>query len=226
MKKSLFEELDELVEWAVSNATDKEQTLQDYQAKKVKSAGLTKKEKEKAPDDVEEAEDEDNDEEAKVNQDDESQKKITGNEKKDDVQTPTESQPGTKTSKKLDDPSQEATENPQFGDIEKKINALRGGGSLKKPNIATTVKDYLQTLKTPEKTALLMYLTDLAQIIAPVKNAKEVKTPSEAGLETTYKPGKEPNQKADKQPEKNKSETPTNDDVKKPKSNSTIVVGK
>jgi hypothetical protein len=230
MKNSFFKDLDSLVEQAVFDATNKEELLQNDQAKKVKSSGLSKKDNEKKQKklDVEEADDEETDKKS-----DEEIKKIGSGEKTSSKNEPDKKNPGkgssskipgTQTSKKLLDPTEEEIKNPQYNDIEKKINALRGGESLKRSAISASVKDYLQSLTTPEKSALLTYLTDLAQLMAPVKSGKEVSDPKEVGLEITFK---NPEQKSAASHPNDSSEPKKKRDSKeeKPKKDGVIVVG-
>jgi len=208
MKKSFFDGLDSLIEQAVFDATDKEVNLQNDQAKKVKSSGLSKKDNKKSD----------------VDESDEDLDKIDGGPKKtsaSDKSSKDSKSPGTKTSKKILDPTEEELKNPQYNDIEKKINGLRGGSSLKKSSISSSLKDYLGSLSTPEKSALLTYLTDLAQIMAPVKSGKDVDDPSEVGLEITFK-------NTEKSTPKTKTKDKGSDENKQDKSSkdSVIVVGK
>ena len=189
--KSIFGDIDQLIEQAVAKATETERSLQKKQEKNVKKFGL-EAEKEEKKEGVEEAEDDEKSD--KKSSDDESAEKIKG--KSPDVspkQTGSKSDsgvtPGTKTSKKLDDPPEKSIANPKFDDISDKVNALRGAGSLKDKNVSSAVKTYLSTLNTAEKSALLTYLTNLAQIMAPVKSPKDVKDPSEIGIKTTFKKG-------------------------------------
>lgn len=207
MKKSIFDDLDFLIEQAVFDATNKEALLQSDQEKKVKKAGLSKKANDKKSD-VEESDEEEQ------KKDSENIKKIKG--KPDDVssQDSKKDTPGTKTSKKLLDPTEKELKNPQYNDIEKKINALRGGNSLKKQSISMSVKEYLGSLNPPEKSALLTYLTDLAQIMAPTKTGKEVKDPKEVGIEITFKDkvSKEAPEDDKKSSKEEKSKKPKKDD--------------
>jgi hypothetical protein len=184
--KSIFEDLDTLIEQAVKKATESEKSLQHKQSQLVKKKGLEAEVKDEK---VEEAEDE---EEPKKNKDnDESIPKIRGKSSADEPSsekgTEKTEKPGTKTSKKLQDPSEKTISDPQFSDVRDKVNALRSTSSLSNPEVSTSVKKYLTTLSKAEKGALLTYLTNLAQIMAPVKSATQVKDPGEAGIKITFK---------------------------------------
>lgn len=197
--KSFFEDLDQLIEQAVGAATNSEKSLQKKQVKSVEKRGI-KAEKEDTGG-VDEAEDDKKQKDEP--QGDESIKKIKGKPPEEKQQTSGSATktpqdnvtPGTRTSKKLDDPSSKTIHNPGFDDISGKVNALRGASSLKDEKISSAVKSYIGTLSRAERGALLTYLTNLAQIMAPVKEPKDVKDPSEVGIKINFK--KSDHQKAE-----------------------------
>lgn len=215
MKNSIFSDLDKIIEAAVSSSTQAEEIAQTQQAQRVKSAGLVAS-KSKKNDDVDEAEEENQPE--KDPPDDktgeEKIKKITG--KPDDAADSGagSSKPGTRTSKKLSDPPEKVLKNPQYPDIQQKINTLRGASSLSKKPISSSVQQYLKTLSVPEKAALLTYLTNLSQLMAPVRKPDEVKEPSDVGLVTKFRSS-----------EKKSKDKPAEDKKEKPKSSGIVVVG-
>lgn len=221
MKTTILSDLDQLIERAVNGATEREEKLQKRQEGEVASAGLNAKKQKpaKAKAGVDEADEEekedDSDKDAKSDSDKESAKKITGSGEDTPKETSSD-KPGTRTSKKLEDPPEKVLRNPQYNDIEQKINTLRGASSLRKKPISVSVQEYLKTLTVPEKAALLTYLTNLSQIMAPVKKAGEVNEPSEVGLETKFKNMKSP----EKSKVQVKSEKP-----KKPSTGGVVVVG-
>lgn len=215
MKSSIFDNLDSLIEQAVADSTERELKLQKRQEKIVKSSGLEKK-KDKKESDVEEADDDEDKKDSPEKEEPKKEKKITGKPKKSDDSDKSSKTPGTKTSKKLDDPSPETIRNPNYPDFEKKINALRGGSSLRKKPIASSVKEYIQALEPAERAAFLTYLTDLAQIMAPVKTAKDVKDLDDIGIQITFKPGAVGKERK----EDKKQSKPS-----KPKKDDVIVVG-
>lgn len=216
MKKSIFSDIDSIIEAAVNHATAAEEDLQKKQSGRTKAAGLIATKK---TDDVDEGEgDEPKETDQKDKEDDESAKKITGaGAEKDKITTPSV-KPGTRTSKKLSDPPEKVLLNPQFSDIQQKINTLRGASSLRKEPISVSVQQYLKTLTVPEKAALLTYLTNLSQIMAPVKKPDEVNEPSEVGISTSFK-GRKTQPKS--QPEEKKEEEKS----KKSDKSGVVVVG-
>jgi hypothetical protein len=188
--KSIFDDLDQLIEQAVAKATKTEKSLQQKQAKNVKERGLEADKKENA-EEVEEADDE----EKKDEPDDESAEKIkgkapdekSGSSKSGKAEKSDEESPGTKTSKKLDDPPEKTLVDPKFDDISNKINVLRGSGSLRDEKVSSAVKAYLGSLKPAEKSALLTYLTNLSQIMTSVKSPSDVKDPEKQGIKIVFK---------------------------------------
>lgn len=193
---SLFSDLDKLIEQAVKSSTKKEKQIQAAQSKSVDKYGLRKKENKKKDsgdeDDMEEAEgEEDTAEEAPPSPDEkkgsEDAKKITGTE--DKTAKVSKDTPGTRTSKKLNDPPEKTLRNPKYPDIAQKINTLRGGSSLKSKPISSSVGEYVKNLSSAEKSALLTYLTNLSQIMAPIKKPSEVKDPSDVGIDVRFKKG-------------------------------------
>jgi hypothetical protein len=198
MSRSLFADLDALIEQAVADATRKEKAVQDMQTAKIQKAGLVAKKKkkkdnddseEKRKKDVEEAEDEENKSgdstEKKSDKGDESIPKISGTGETQQQQSKTI--PGTRTSPKLADPPPETIRDPQFPDIEKKVNALRGGGSLRNEKIHGELEKYFSNLTVPERSSFLTFVTGLSQLMAPIKSADQVKDPEDNGLDTRFK---------------------------------------
>ena len=165
-------------------------SLQQKQAKNVKERGLEADKKE-STEEVEEADDE----KKKEKTDDESVDKIKGKapdekagpSKSGKSEKPDKETPGTKTSRKLDDPPEKTLVDPKFNDISNKINVLRGSGSLKDEKVSSAVKAYLGTLKPAERSALLTYLTGLSQIMTAIKTPKDVKDPGDVGIKTSFK---------------------------------------
>ena len=227
--KSLFADLDQLIESAVSAATKSEKNLQNLQVKNVSKAGVKKKKEkntENDDDDIEEADEEEGDsaeekaapEKEPAKTGDESAKKITGT-GDDAAAGKSNVVPGTRTSKKLADPPEKVLKNPQYTDVAQKINTLRGGSSLRSKPISTSVQDYVKSLTSAEKAALLTYLTNLSQIMAPVKKAGEVNDPSDVGIDVKFRGGKaKVSQKTSE-----KSEEP--EKVKSPSVGGVVVVG-
>ena len=207
--KSIFSDLDAIIEQAVKGATSSEKHMQKEQEKSVKRRGLdaekAKKEAEEAAakEKAEEAADDEpakDDEKSAQGGDDESAEKMKGEPEEKAPSAGGKDVPGTKTSKKLLDPKPSVIANPQFNDIKDKVNALRGSGSLRDEKVSSGVKQYLGSLSTAEKGALLTYLTNLAQIMATVRTPKQVKRPGSVGINVTFskKPPKEKSSKSEK----------------------------
>jgi len=242
MKKSIFANLNKLIEQAVASATTNEKSKQMAQEKKVSIAGVKKQDK-KEDDSTNEADDEEatpkkekpNQKLAKGSKGDESAKKITapdpmaaadalfsdsGDEKDNDAVTP-----GTPTSKKLKDPSPEILQHPDFQAIRNKINTLRGGSSLAKDPAKDAVSQYVQQLSTAEKSALLTYLTNLSQLMANVKSPDEVKDPSKQGIDTKFKGKQNTKQKTEKDTTEKTKDKASNSKKQDKKDDGVIVVG-
>lgn len=204
MKNSLFADLDALIEEAVASATGQEKKLQAAQFSKVQKQGLIAKKKKKPEDDEKQAARRGKEfEEAEENEEDKAEKEKEPEEKKDDesipkigsgepaADSPEKKVPGTRTSPSLADPSPEVLRNPQPEDVAKKVNALRGGSSLKDKKVRPSFEEYIKALDAPERAALITFLTNVAQIAAPVRSADQVKKPKERGIETRFAQGEE-----------------------------------
>jgi hypothetical protein len=166
--------IDDLIKNAVNETFYTDEMLrQDKQAASVKSAKLVadkKQEKpkddkeklEKEPDEVEEADDENSSEESKKIKD-EPNKDVKTKDKNSE-------KPGTQTSKKLKDVETSELKTPDYKDIAKNINLLRGGKSIKNPDVKKNLVNYIERLKPEEKQHFLVYLNSLAQVMAGVKS--------------------------------------------------------
>lgn len=216
MKNSIFSDLDKIIEAAVNSSTKTEELAQAQQAQSVKKAGLVAS-RSKKNEDVDEAEDEAESEKEPVEKKggEEKIQKITGKPGDSAESGVSSSKPGTRTSKKLADPPEKVLKNPQYPDIQQKINTLRGSSSLSKKPISASVQQYLKTLSVPEKAALLTYLTNLSQLMAPIKKPDEVNEPSDVGLITKFKGSAK---KSKEEPAEDKKETPK-------KGSGVVVVG-
>ena len=101
--------------------------------------------------------------------------------------TKEEEVPGTATSKSLKDPTAEEIENPGFKTIAKNINLLRGGKSIKDPEVRDNLKDYVEKLTAEERRDVLVYLNSLAQVMAGVKTGAAAEDPESAEAKTIEK---------------------------------------
>ena len=169
----LFEELDSIIENAVNETMKDERTRQQSQSKKIEKLGL------RAADVKKDGVDEADDDEA----DDEAQDKLKG--EPEDSTDPGESvssddAPGTATSKKLKDPSKKQIERPTFKAIANNINLLRGGKSIKDPEVRKNLQDYIDKLTNDERRQVLVYLNSLAQVMSGVKSGAAAAGPKQA----------------------------------------------
>ena len=91
---------------------------------------------------------------------------------------------GTADSPKLDTPTAKEINNPSPAAVIDKLNALRGGKSLKDAAIRKSFEQYFKALAHDEKESLLIYLTAIAQILAGVTTGADAIDPSDVGLRT------------------------------------------
>lgn len=89
---------------------------------------------------------------------------------------------GTADSQKASTPSQKAISNPKLSSFVDKLNVLRGGKSLKDPEVKNSIDKYLNSLNIKEKQALLIFLTGLSQIMVGKKSGSEALDPAELGI--------------------------------------------
>lgn len=89
---------------------------------------------------------------------------------------------GTADSKKASTPSQEAISDPKLSSFVDKLNILRGGKSLKDPQVKNSIDKYLNSLNVKEKQALLIFLTGLSQIMVGKKSGTDALDPAEMGI--------------------------------------------
>ena len=89
---------------------------------------------------------------------------------------------GTADSPKLKDPDIKTLKNPPVNAVIDKLNALRGGKSLKDPDVRKSFSQYYNSLSNEEQQSLLLFLTGIAQILSEVEPGAEAVDPSDAGL--------------------------------------------
>ena len=168
----LFEELDSIIENAVNETMKDERSRQQSQSKKIEKLDLRATDVKK--DEVDEADDE---------ADDEAEDKLKG-EPEDSPGTSdsatSDETPGTATSKKLKDPSKKQIERPTFKAIANNINLLRGGRSIKDPEVRKNLQDYIDKLTNDERRQVLVYLNSLAQVMSGVKSGSAAAGPKQA----------------------------------------------
>jgi hypothetical protein len=170
---NLFEELDSIITRAVNETMQKdERERQEKQSSSVDKLNL--RAGDAKTDEVDEAEDEEGEEA------EEGEEKLTGagdtdkaKEKENSKDPESDTVAGTASSKKLKDPTRKQLSKPTFKTIASNINLLRGGKSIKDPEVRKNLKDYLSKLSADEKRQVLVYLNSLAQVMSGVKTGAE-----------------------------------------------------
>lgn len=120
---------------------------------------------------------------------------------------------GTADSKKADLPNKKILKNPSLDSVIDKLNIVRGGKSLKDPEVKKSFQNYLGTLNTREKQTMLVFLTAISQILTGKKVGADALDPADVGLRI-------------KSTEKIKtSDSPKETTGKSPDSSAPIVVG-
>lgn len=195
---NLFDQLDSIIEAAINETMGDERARQKKQAAVVDKLDLRAGDN-KSTDEVEEADEEDQEEKAKLKGDAPKPKKAATEEAGEEE---SEETPGTPTSKKMKDPTAKQLKNPDFKAIANNINLLRGGKSVKDPEVRKNLKDYLDKLGREERQQVLVYLNSLAQVMAGVKSGSAALDPTQAEKEA------KPAAKKKKEPKTNSSKPP------------------
>lgn len=164
--------------------SDEERQRQRNQAKVIQKRDLNASDSE--DDDIQKEEEEDIAEEEK--------EPSTGVPSPDD-EDPTAAAPredrtggkGTADSPKLDTPTAKQINKVTVGSVIDKLNALRGGKSLKDPEVRKSFNQYFNALDGAQRKTLLIFLTGVAQILAGVAQGDEAPEPHDAGIETDAK---------------------------------------
>lgn len=89
---------------------------------------------------------------------------------------------GTKDSPKLATPSDEKISRPTIGAVIDKLNALRGGKSLKDPAVKKAFAKYFDNLTGPERSTLLIFVTGISQILSGLTSGDAAIEPGDSGL--------------------------------------------
>lgn len=89
---------------------------------------------------------------------------------------------GTPDSKKVKTPKEEVLKSPTLGSIIDKLNALRGGKSLKDKDVKESFEQYFEGLDKTERQSLLAFLTGIAQILTGVETGSEALEPRDVGV--------------------------------------------
>lgn len=183
---NFLKDLDKIVRRAVAESLEGERALQQKTSKAIDKRGLRAEQNEE--DEVEEADDSgEESEKSDKKSAEEKEKKLKGEPKVEpeekgdasDAKTSDET-PGTATSKKLKDPSPQELRSPDFKSIAQNINLLRGGKSIKDPEVKSNLKAYIEKLGEEERKEVLVYLNSLAQVMAGTKSGAAAPDPKEA----------------------------------------------
>ena len=164
--------ISQILESKLSNGSgdeDQERRRQDSQSKAISSRGLNASDD---PSKKDEAEDDTDDKSA-------DKKEKSSDEKKREDRTKGR---GTADSPKLKDPGKKQLENPTVKSVVDKLNALRGGRSLKDPEVKKSFEQYYNGLTTPERQSLVVFLTGIAQVLAGAEEGTEAIDPGDVGL--------------------------------------------
>ena len=89
---------------------------------------------------------------------------------------------GTPDSKKLRVPTESEIKKVTVGGVIDKLNAMRGGKSLKDPDVKKSFQQYFNSLTKRERESLLVFMTGMAQILAGVASGEEALDPGDVGL--------------------------------------------
>ena len=114
---------------------------------------------------------------------------------------------GTADSPKIKDPDPKTLKNPTLNSVIDKVNALRGGKSLKDLDVRKSFEQYYKSLSNTEQQSLLLFLTGIAQVLSEVEPGAEAPEPSDAGLRVSQT-GQDKSSK-DKPDETNKNQKGT-----------------
>ena len=123
----------------------------------------------------------DNQAEKKEEADDESDKKKSDDDKKDKREDRSKGK-GTADSPKLKTPKKSQLQNPKVSITIDKLNALRGGRSLKDPEVKKSFSQYYESLTVEEKQSLTVFLTAIAGILAGTADGADAIDPGDVGL--------------------------------------------
>ncbi len=170
VQKEMRKAVKAVLESKLSSDGDDEKRRQERLAKSVKERGIVA-DADKSAKPQDEAEKEEGAEEEEAKAEKEPREDRTGG--KGTADSPKAKQPKTKTMK-----------SPTIGSIVDKLNALRGGKSLKDPGVKESFAQYFEGLTTAEKQTLLAFLTGITQILVGIKDGADAMEPSDIGVQT------------------------------------------
>lgn len=177
-----------VLESKLNKDSDEERRRQDRQAAAVKGRDLT-------------AESEDGKSSSDEADDPKEDKKDQGDKKREDRT----GGKGSPDSKKLKTPKKAVLRTPTIGSVIDKLNALRGGRSLKDPEVKNSFSQYFEGLSNSERQTLLAFLTGIAQILVGTKKGADALEPEDLGVALR----KTKEVQADKEPTRSRSKEGT-----------------
>jgi hypothetical protein len=194
IKRETLKAISSILESNLGNPSEEqERERQRQQSKETSARGVTSSDSSSKKTD--EAEDADEEKQAKT-ADDEKREDRTGGK-------------GTADSPKMKTPDLKQLKKPTVVNVIDKLNALRGGKSLKEPEVRKSFGQYFDSLNTAERQSLLLFVTGIAQILSGVETGAEAVDPGDAGLSLK---GDVTSAKSDQRPEeKDKSREGTTD---------------
>ncbi len=176
IKAETLKAVKELLEGSLSiNESDLERARQKSQADDAKARGVVASDAKTKKTDEAEEDAEDKKPEAKAQLKD---KEKSEDEKREDRT----SGKGTADSPKVKTPKRTTLEEPTVTSLIDKLNAMRGGKSLKDLEVKKSFTQYFDGLTTSERQSLLVFLTGIAQILAGTQKGADALDPADVGL--------------------------------------------
>lgn len=167
IKRETLRAISSILEGNLGNPSEEEEReRQRQQSREASARGVASSDKDSKKTD--EAEDTSEDEKDKAS-DDKKREDRTGGK-------------GTADSPKMKTPDLGQLKKPTVNSVIDKLNALRGGKSLKEPEVRKSFAQYFDSLNTAERQSLLLFVTGIAQILSGVETGAEAIDPGEAGL--------------------------------------------
>lgn len=180
-QKEIISAVSAILESRLSSEGDEERRRQERMSKSVKKRGIVS----------------DSDKSTKAQ--DESEKDQEAPEKREDRT----GGKGTPDSKKLKVPKDSVLKSPTLGSVIDKLNALRGGRSLRDKDVKESFEQYFEGLSRSERQSLLAFLTGIAQILTGVEKGADALEPKDVGVSS-----KSPKEKVEKDPGSSEKGTP------------------
>jgi hypothetical protein len=110
-----------------------------------------------------------------------------------DAQSNMPDMPEEEPSKTMDDETEKLKKGDiQPKDIVEKLNSIRSGKSFKDSAVASAIDEYVQSLKKPERVALMAFLKGIAQIVTGEVPGKAAEDPGKHPADVKMDKGNEP----------------------------------